>query len=288
MNDTTIYRYNYIRNKNNNTDEIVYKDKNTELIINGKECDNNVPGFNFYEVNIKGATCPNIRKTTKGREYLNKDIDWFKNYESAKAPEILCTACIEEGKYKIRLTDKFTVNRRRYPEEFIATVYDNVPGNREKRIPNYNSIREIHRIKNNILFSEDNFLEKSMFLTVNNKNYEFHNIEEGNSDIIYLKNRPKTVEAYERQKLLYTLHVNYDEYGLVKEIFRDDETDNRAIYNKESNYLGDESIESTYYLFLDKFDILRNSLIDKVLVKEKIVNNNDRYIYTRELLIPEV
>lgn len=284
MNTNTIYRYNYIKNKNTNTDEIVYKDKNLELIIDGKECDNNVPGFNFYEINIKGATCPNIRKVTRGKEYLNKDIDWLRNYESAKAPDISQTSYISEGKYKIRLTDEFYVNKRRYPEEFIAIVYDNI----RSKVPNYNSIREIHRIKNNILLSEDYFMEKNMFLTVNNKHYEFHNIEEGDSDIIYLKDRPKTVEAYEKHKLLYTLHINYDEYGLVKEIFRDDETDNRAIYIKESNYLGDVSAESTYYLFLDKFDILRNSLIDKVLVKEKVMNNSDRYIYTRELLIPEV
>jgi len=285
MNTNTIYRYNYIKNKKLDTDEIVYKDQAFELIADGKECDNNVPGFNFWELEIKGGTCPQIRKITKGREYLNKDIDWLANYDSARTPDISTIDCISEGKYKIRLTDKFTVNKRRYPSEFIATVY-NVTG--PNRVTNYNSIREIHKIKNNILFSTDYFLEKKMFLTVKNKHYDFHDLRDGGDDIIFLKEQPKIVEAYEKEKLLYTLTINYDEYGLVKEIYKDNDTENRALYKAETNYIGDVSIESTYFLFLDKFDISRNELIDKAIVKEKLIITSDNYIYTRELLIPEV
>jgi hypothetical protein len=285
MNTNTIYRYNYIKNKKLDTDEIVYKDQAFDLIADGKECDNNVPGFNFWKLEIKGATCPWIEKITKGREYLNKDIDWLANYDSAGAPDISTTDCISEGKYKIRLSGVFTVNKRRYPSEFIATVY-NVTG--PNRVTNYNSIREIHKIKNNILFSTDYFLEKKMFLTVKNKHYDFHDLRDGCDDIIFLKEQPKIVEAYEKEKLLYTLTINYDEYGLVKEIYKDNDTENRALYKAETNYIGDVSIESTYFLFLDKFDISRNELIDKAIVKEKLTITSDNYIYTRELLIPEV
>ena len=286
MNTNTIYRYNYIKNRKLNTDEIVYKDQVFELIADGKECDNNVPGFNFWELEIKGAICPKIKKITKGREYLNKDIDWLTNFDSAKTPDISTTECISEGKYKIRLTDAFTVNKHRYPGEFIAIVYNVVGPN---RTPNYNSIREIHKIKNNILFSADYFLEKKMFLTVKNKHYEFHDIQDSSdSDIIFLKEQPKIVEAYERDKLLYTLTIGYDEYGLVKEIFKNDEKENRVVYKTETNYLGGISAESTYFLFLDKFDISRNNLIDQVIVKEKVTITDENYIYTRELLIPEV
>jgi hypothetical protein len=285
MNNNTIYRYNYIRNKNLDMDELTYQDKGIELLVNTKECDNNPVGFNFWKVRIKGGKCNWIEKISKGREYLGKSLDWYKNYESGKL-EVVHTECIQEDKYKIRLTDDFTVTKHKYPEEFEAVVYNYLPG---KRLPDYNSKREIHRIKNGIIFSTDYFLEEKMFLSVKNKRYEFHDFQGSHdSDIIFLKEQPKFVEAYEKDKLLYTLTIGYDEYGIVKEIFKNDEKENRAVHKVETNYLGDVSVESTYFLFLDKFDISRNELIDQIIVKEKVTITEENYIYTRELLIPEV
>lgn len=284
-----ISRYQYIRNKKSNTDILVYTINgelgNQHVLAEANEVSDNVPGFNFWKVKLTGELIKPeyIGKVTRGREYLDEDVDWFKNYERGSL-DVVRTNCIKEDKYRVKLTDEFITTRHRYPESLTVTVYNWLRD--EHKLPDYNSVREIHKIKRGIIFSTDLFMEKRMYLTVKNKHYIYSNLIDIDSDILHLKNLPTLVEEYDnKDNLLSSIKLSYDQYGIVTEYSKNGE-ENKAKYIK-TEYFDSTSITSYYPLFLEKFELCNNEFIGMIYAKESITITDELYTYTRELLFPE-
>ena len=204
-------------------------------------------------------------------------------YESGKL-DVRKLDCIKIDKYNIRLAAKYISTKQTYPgDSYRFVVYNYLKG---KDLPDYNSVREIHRIKDGVIFSTDFFLEKKMYLSVKGMNYEYSDIVENNSDLLPLKNLPKTIEAYKKEKLQYTIHVDYDHYGLVKEYRKNNSKENKCKYTIDENGNG-AMVTTTYPLFLEKFDLRYNEMIGEIYVSETITLTDEYYTYIRELKFPE-
>lgn len=283
-----ISRYQYMKDLKNDTDSFIYTLNGFEdncVYCNASVVPDNIPGFNFWNVNLSGKLVKPtfINKISRGREYLGKDVDYFINYESGQLV-VQRLNCIKQDKYRIRLTDYFITTKHVYPNDaFTFVVYNYLKG---KNLPDYNSVREIHKIKDGVIFSTDLFLEKKMYLTVKGMNYEYSDIVDFNSDLIHLKNLPKTIEAYKKEKLQYTINVDYDHYGLVKEYKKNDSEINKCKYTIEENGCG-ALVTTTYPLFLEKFDLKFNEMIGDAYVSETMTLTDEYYTYIREIKYPE-